>query len=111
FGWVKEGIAVIPRVTSNSRCGRGGTGLVSWHADHVREFQVYCFNSSDVQINSCKPDPSTTTQPSLSASTDSTPYSAWDLPENATAVPTGAEPQHTARPRRFRVVCVSETLP
>ncbi|XP_050192146.1 lymphatic vessel endothelial hyaluronic acid receptor 1 isoform X1 [Myiozetetes cayanensis] len=111
FGWVKDGFVVIPRTTPNNKCGKGKTGLVRWNADHLQTFHVYCFNSSDVQINSCKPDPTTTTFPSSSAPTDSTPHSASDLTENITAVPTVTESEQFLKSRRFRVICVTETLP
>ncbi|NXU39685.1 LYVE1 protein, partial [Drymodes brunneopygia] len=109
FGWVKEGSAVIPRITSNPKCGQGKTGIVQWNAGKDRKFHLYCFNSSDVQINSCQPDPTTTTFPSSSAPRDLTAYS--DLTENITAEPTvpvtGSE---QLLRKRFRVVCVTETL-
>ncbi|XP_064513395.1 lymphatic vessel endothelial hyaluronic acid receptor 1 [Pseudopipra pipra] len=111
FGWVKDGFVVIPRTTPNNKCGKGKTGLVRWNADLLQTFHVYCFNSSDVQINSCKPDPTTATFPSSSASTDSTAHSASDFTENITAVPTGTEPEQFPKNRRFRVICVTETLP
>ncbi|NWY29730.1 LYVE1 protein, partial [Pheucticus melanocephalus] len=111
FGWVKEGFAVIPRITSNQKCGQGKTGIVKWHAGKDQKFHLYCFNSSDVQINSCQPDPTTTTLPASTASRDLTVYSASDLPENITAVSAEAvtEAGRLLR-KRFRVVCVTETL-
>ncbi|NXS10649.1 LYVE1 protein, partial [Neodrepanis coruscans] len=111
FGWVKDGFVVIPRITSNTRCGQGKTGLVRWNADRFKTFQVYCFNSSAVQINSYEPDPATTTFPSSSASTDLTAHSASDLTENITAVPTVTKSEQFLKNRRFRVICVTETLP
>ncbi|NWW81187.1 LYVE1 protein, partial [Climacteris rufus] len=109
FGWVKDGFVVIPRITSNKKCGQGKTGLARWNADKLQKFHVYCFNSSDVQINSCEPDPTTTALPSLSASTDLTVYSASDLTENITAVPTVTESEQFLK-NRFRVICVTETI-
>ncbi|NWQ65168.1 LYVE1 protein, partial [Neopipo cinnamomea] len=111
FGWVKDGFVVIPRTTPNNKCGKGKTGLVRWNADPLQTFHVYCFNSSDVQINSCKPDPTTSTFPSSNAPTDSTPHSASDLTEIVTAVPTVTESEQFLKNRRFRVICVTETLP
>ncbi|NXK67963.1 LYVE1 protein, partial [Sylvietta virens] len=111
YGWVKEGFAVIPRITSNQKCGQGKTGIVQWNAGKDKKFHLYCFNSSDVQINSCQPDPTTTTFPSSTASGDLTAYSASDLTENITAVPTVivTESEQFLK-KRFRVVCVTETL-
>ncbi|NXF01714.1 LYVE1 protein, partial [Smithornis capensis] len=111
FGWVKDGFVVIPRITSNKRCGQGKTGLVRWNAGQLQTFQVYCFNSSAVEINSYELDPTTTTFPSSSASTDLTAHSASDLSENITAVPTVTEPERFLKTRKFRVICVTETFP
>ncbi|NXQ26014.1 LYVE1 protein, partial [Alaudala cheleensis] len=111
FGWVTEGFAVIPRITSNQKCGQGKTGIVQWNVGKDKKFNLYCFNSSDVQINSCHPDPITTTFPSSTAPGDVTASAASDVTENMTAVPTVtvAEPGQLLR-KRFRVVCVTETL-
>ncbi|KFQ12443.1 Lymphatic vessel endothelial hyaluronic acid receptor 1, partial [Leptosomus discolor] len=110
YGWVNDGVVVVPRITSNEKCGRGKVGLVQWHADLFKTFNVYCFNSSDVQINSCKPDPTTTKLPSSSAPTDLTAYSGSDLTENITAVPSVTESQQSLKKRKFRVICVTETV-
>ncbi|NWR44935.1 LYVE1 protein, partial [Regulus satrapa] len=111
YGWVKEGFAVIPRITSNQKCGQGKTGVAQWKAGKDKKFHLYCFNSSDVWINSCHPDPTTSTLPSSPASMELTASSASDLTENITAVPTvtvtaSEEPLR----KRFRVVCVTETI-
>ncbi|NXX92120.1 LYVE1 protein, partial [Centropus bengalensis] len=111
YGWVKDGFVVIPRITSNKKCGKGNVGLVSWFAELFKTFKVYCFNSSDVQINSCKPDPTTPVLPSSSAPTDLTAYSSSDLTENSTAVPNVTEPEQPLKNIRFRVICVTETIP
>ncbi|TRZ15940.1 hypothetical protein HGM15179_011176 [Zosterops borbonicus] len=111
FGWVKEGSAVIPRITSNQKCGQGKTGIVQWNAGKEKKFHLYCFNSSDVQINSCHPDPTTTTFPSSTASRDFTAYSASDLTENITAVPTvTVTGSGQFLRKRFRIICVTETI-
>ncbi|NWT19075.1 LYVE1 protein, partial [Vireo altiloquus] len=111
YGWVKEGFVVIPRITSNQKCGQGKTGIVQWNAAKEKTFNLYCFNSSDVQINSCQPDPTTTTFPSPSTSSDLTASSASDLAENITAVPTVAVTEsEKLLKNRFRVVCVTETI-
>ncbi|NXX71215.1 LYVE1 protein, partial [Spizella passerina] len=109
YGWVKDGFAVIPRITSNQKCGQGKTGIVKWYAGKDSKFNLYCFNSSDVQVNSCEPDP--TTPPSLTASRDLTASSASELTENITAMSaeTVTEAGQLLR-KRFRVVCVTETL-
>ncbi|NWH79587.1 LYVE1 protein, partial [Piaya cayana] len=110
YGWVKDGLVVIPRITSNNKCGKGNVGLVPWHAEPFKTFKVYCFNSSDVQINSCKPDPTTTIVPSSSAPTDFTAYSSTDVNENITAVPNVTESEQHPKNIKFRVICVTETI-
>ncbi|XP_065611380.1 lymphatic vessel endothelial hyaluronic acid receptor 1 [Cyrtonyx montezumae] len=109
-GWIKDGLVAIPRITSNKKCGQGNVGLVNWRANQASKFTVYCFNSSDVQINSCKPDPTTTVLPSSSAPTDLTAYSSSDLTGNTTAVPATTEPEQTLKNMRFRIICITETI-
>ncbi|KAM4667056.1 lymphatic vessel endothelial hyaluronic acid receptor 1 [Amazona ochrocephala] len=110
YGWVKDGLVVIPRITSNKKCGKGNVGLVRWYAEPFKTFMVYCFNSSDVQINSCIPDPTTTMLPSSSAPTDLTASSGSDLTENITAVSNVTEPEQTLKNIKFRVICITETV-
>ncbi|NXD70166.1 LYVE1 protein, partial [Eolophus roseicapillus] len=110
YGWVKDGLVVIPRITSNKKCGKGNVGLVPWYAEPFKTFMVYCFNSSDVQINSCIPDPTTTMLPSSSAPTDLTASSGSDLTENMTAVPNVIESEQTLKNIKFRVICITETI-
>ncbi|XP_068004096.1 lymphatic vessel endothelial hyaluronic acid receptor 1 [Melanerpes formicivorus] len=110
YGWVKDGFVVIPRLTSNKKCGKGNVGLVQWYAEPFKTFKVYCFNSSDVQINSCKPDPTTTILPSPSATMDLTTHSGSDETENITAVPNVTESEQPKRNQKFRVICVTETI-
>uniref|UniRef100_A0A8C6ZRT9 Lymphatic vessel endothelial hyaluronan receptor 1 n=1 Tax=Nothoprocta perdicaria TaxID=30464 RepID=A0A8C6ZRT9_NOTPE len=109
YGWVKDGFVVIPRITSNKKCGKGNVGLVPWNAEHFKTFKVYCFNSSDVHINSCKPDP-TTPIPFLSESTDLTMNSSSDVTENITAVPNATASEQLPKNMKFRVICVTETI-
>ncbi|XP_021258557.1 lymphatic vessel endothelial hyaluronic acid receptor 1 isoform X2 [Numida meleagris] len=109
-GWIKDGLVAIPRITSNEKCGRGNVGLVNWRANQASKFMVYCFNSSDVQINSCKPDPATTILPSSSVPTDLTAYSSSDLTGNTTAVPTETKPEQTLKNVKFRMICITETI-
>ncbi|KFO71819.1 Lymphatic vessel endothelial hyaluronic acid receptor 1, partial [Cuculus canorus] len=111
FGWVKDGLVVIPRITSNKKCGKGNVGLVLWYAEHFKTFKVYCFNSSDVQINSCKPDPTTAILPSSSAPTDFTVYSGPDVTENSTTAPNVTESEQSLKNIKYRVICITETIP
>ncbi|XP_072241372.1 lymphatic vessel endothelial hyaluronic receptor 1b [Leuresthes tenuis] len=46
FGWVADQIAVVPRLTSDKKCGQGNTGVVVWYAPLHKTFGVFCFNSS-----------------------------------------------------------------
>lgn len=110
FGWIKDGLVVIPRITSNQKCGQGKVGLVKWNANRASKFTVYCFNSSDIQINSCKPDPTTTIIPSSSVPSDLTAYSSSDVTGNTTAVPTATEPEQTQKNVKFRIICITETI-
>ncbi|XP_075704834.1 lymphatic vessel endothelial hyaluronic acid receptor 1 isoform X2 [Rhinoderma darwinii] len=79
YGWVLDKIGVIPRIQNNEYCGKNKTGVVTWKVDLSKTFvSAYCFNDSDVRINSCKPElmvaqfPSTAVMPtsgSIMAST------------------------------------------
>jgi len=71
---------------------------------------VFPFPAADVQINSCKPDPTTTILPSSSAPTDLTAYSGSDLTENITAVPNVTESEQSLKNIKFRVICITETI-
>ncbi|KAI3371003.1 hypothetical protein L3Q82_023652 [Scortum barcoo] len=46
FGWIAEQIAVVPRVTSHTKCGKGKTGVVQWLANPDKKFGAFCFNAS-----------------------------------------------------------------
>ncbi|KGL72239.1 Lymphatic vessel endothelial hyaluronic acid receptor 1, partial [Tinamus guttatus] len=110
YGWVKDGFVVIPRITSNKKCGKGNVGLVPWNAEHFKTFKVYCFNSSDVHINSCKPNPTTSIPFSSSESTDLPTYSSSDVNENITAVPNATVSEQPLKNVKFRVICITETI-
>lgn len=85
-------------------CSKYKTGI-------QHNFYVFLFPAADVQINSCHPDPTTTTFPSSTASRDFTAYSASDLIENITAVPTvTVTGSGQFLRKRFRVICVTETI-
>lgn len=77
---------------------------------NVHNSYVFPFPTTDVQINSCKPDPTTTIIPSSSVPTDLTAYSSSDLTGNTTAVPTAAEPEQTLKNVKFRIICITETI-
>ncbi|KAL7878701.1 hypothetical protein AOLI_G00096750 [Acnodon oligacanthus] len=44
FGWVKEQIAVVPRVEGNEKCGQNKVGVIPWAASMSTVFEVFCFN-------------------------------------------------------------------
>lgn len=70
---------------------------------------VFPVPAADVQINSCKPDPTTTILPS-SAPMDLTAYSSSALTENIIAVPSVTESEQSQKNTKFRVICVTETI-
>lgn len=109
FGWVKEQFIVISRIIPNSKCGRNKTGVVIWRVPEHQKSVGYCFNSSDIWVDSCKPeDASTTALPDTSAEMNAT--STVSLQDTSAVVQTSAPPQ-TKRSLRFRVICVTETIP
>ncbi|XP_075944837.1 lymphatic vessel endothelial hyaluronic receptor 1b [Anarhichas minor] len=84
FGWIAEQIAVVPRLTTDKKCGNGKTGVVTWSASADRRFGVFCFNASDLEetpnISTACPQSSTlpttltqTSTPSLRSATKSPP--------------------------------------
>ncbi|XP_069821139.1 lymphatic vessel endothelial hyaluronic acid receptor 1 [Dendropsophus ebraccatus] len=79
FGWISEKVGAIPRIQGNINCGRNKTGVVTWWVELSKPFvSTYCFNVSDVQVNSCKPGlmvtepPSTVVVPTSGSTTVST---------------------------------------
>ncbi|KAM8860898.1 lymphatic vessel endothelial hyaluronic receptor 1b isoform 1-T1 [Synchiropus picturatus] len=44
FGWVEGRVAVVPRKTSDKKCGSGNTGVVKWFASPSKLFGAFCFN-------------------------------------------------------------------
>ncbi|XP_078537074.1 lymphatic vessel endothelial hyaluronic acid receptor 1 isoform X2 [Lissotriton helveticus] len=61
FGWVADGFGVISRIHANEKCGQSKIGAVMWSVSLSKAFNAYCFNASDIWINSCIPDVITTT--------------------------------------------------
>ncbi|XP_056383973.1 lymphatic vessel endothelial hyaluronic acid receptor 1 [Hyla sarda] len=65
FGWVSDKVGAIPRIQHNEKCGNNKTGVLTWTVNLSRTFAgAYCFNVSDVRINSCKPGLMVTEPPS-----------------------------------------------
>ncbi|XP_077177922.1 lymphatic vessel endothelial hyaluronic acid receptor 1 [Paroedura picta] len=108
FGWVAEGFTVISRKTSNNKCGQGKTGVVEWKASHNKKSNAYCYNSSDIWINSCIPEASTPTLPDTSTEMN---YTATLSYQDTSATAGTPEAKQTKRLHPlFRVICVTETM-
>ncbi|KAF5891983.1 lymphatic vessel endothelial hyaluronic acid receptor 1-like, partial [Clarias magur] len=50
FGWIDEQVAVIPRIHSKDSCGQGKVGIITWRASLDSLFDVFCFNSTDYEV-------------------------------------------------------------
>lgn len=108
FGWIAEGVTVISRKTSNIKCGKGKTGVLEWKVPSNKKSNAYCYNSSDIWINSCIPEASTPTLPY--ASTEMNSISAVTY-QDTSAIAGTSEATQTKRLRPlFRVICVTETM-
>ncbi|XP_017550965.1 lymphatic vessel endothelial hyaluronic receptor 1b [Pygocentrus nattereri] len=46
FGWVKEQIAVVPRIEGNEKCGQKKVGVIPWAVSTSTVFEVYCFSAT-----------------------------------------------------------------
>ncbi|KAL7871169.1 hypothetical protein SRHO_G00086660 [Serrasalmus rhombeus] len=46
FGWVKEQIAVVPRIEGNEKCGQKKVGVIPWAASTSTMFEVFCFSAT-----------------------------------------------------------------
>lgn len=108
FGWVADKWFVIPRVNPNPKCGKNKTGVVDWKVNLSNKNNGYCFNSSDIWINSCIPETNTTLLPStpseINASTTASSQGSTEIP-NATESPKTKIPL-----KNFRLKCVTETI-
>uniref|UniRef100_A0A0E9X4X3 Link domain-containing protein n=1 Tax=Anguilla anguilla TaxID=7936 RepID=A0A0E9X4X3_ANGAN len=73
FGWTDEQIAVIPRINPSTACGQNRTGLIIWRASVTTLFDVFCFNSTALEIHL---DATTSVEqaPGTSSSSPSTPF-------------------------------------
>ncbi|XP_077148736.1 lymphatic vessel endothelial hyaluronic acid receptor 1 isoform X2 [Ranitomeya variabilis] len=96
YGWVSEQVGVIPRIQNNENCGRNKTGVLTWKVDlNKMFFSAYCFNASDIQINSCKPGLMVTQPPSSSAAV---PTSGSTMASTSAKTETQMEPRETSTP-------------
>ncbi|KAJ8271507.1 hypothetical protein COCON_G00103660 [Conger conger] len=51
YGWTDEQIAVIPRINPSTACGQNRSGVIVWRAPVTKLFDVFCFNSSALEIH------------------------------------------------------------
>ncbi|XP_006885477.1 PREDICTED: lymphatic vessel endothelial hyaluronic acid receptor 1 [Elephantulus edwardii] len=112
YGWVEDGTSVvIPRILPNPKCGKNGIGVVAWKVLVHQKFKAYCYNSSDIWINSCLPETITTddpifnTQTSTDANVSDSAYST-SSPSSAPALTTAPAPATT--PRKRKLICITE---
>ncbi|KAJ6665132.1 hypothetical protein lerEdw1_005363 [Lerista edwardsae] len=110
FAWVKEKYIVISRIIPNSRCGKNKTGVLIWRVPPHHKTHGYCFNSSDTWVDSCKPEDASTTASTADASTEMNTTSTISL-QDTSAIARTSEPPQTKRSPKFRVICVTETIP
>ncbi|XP_003967773.2 lymphatic vessel endothelial hyaluronic receptor 1b isoform X1 [Takifugu rubripes] len=94
FGWTADRIAVVPRLTADTKCGKGRTGVVPWATSEDQKFAVFCFDASDLEFSSDRP-----TAPPRSA-TDSSTLTSLLQTSTATEPPltswTGPPPPRTS---------------
>uniref|UniRef100_A0A3B5JYH7 Link domain-containing protein n=1 Tax=Takifugu rubripes TaxID=31033 RepID=A0A3B5JYH7_TAKRU len=94
FGWTADRIAVVPRLTADTKCGKGRTGVVPWATSEDQKFAVFCFDASGAVRSSDRP-----TAPPRSA-TDSSTLTSLLQTSTATEPPltswTGPPPPRTS---------------
>lgn len=119
YGWVGEGYTVIPRILPNPKCGKNGVGVLRWSAPVSQTFRAYCYNSSDIWVNSCVPEIITTDDPMFdtqtaahtSEFTDSDSTYSESSPYSTTSVlATTPAPATTSVPRRKKLICITEVV-
>lgn len=126
YGWVDNVVLIIPRINANPKCGRNGVGVIAWSNAPSRKSGAYCYNSSDIHINSCDPkiptkEPSVSGTQAETYTTEMTVgnniYSALptDKPESTplTLKPTSAPTSvitSTSTSKKRRVICITEFL-
>ncbi|XP_007521220.1 lymphatic vessel endothelial hyaluronic acid receptor 1 [Erinaceus europaeus] len=120
YGWVDDGVWVIPRIFANPRCGKNGVGVLVWKNPPNKKSSAYCYNSSDTWVNSCVPEMITTTDSILSTQTSSYATemtvsesiyssSSSDVPDSTipTSKPTPVLTS-TSTPRKRKLICRTE---
>ncbi|XP_004634930.1 lymphatic vessel endothelial hyaluronic acid receptor 1 [Octodon degus] len=118
YGWVAERYAVIPRINQNPRCGKNGKGILMWKANTQQKFRAYCYNSSDIWVNSCVPEIITTAD-ALDLETETYPveypgsdgtFSASVLYPTTPAPTTTPARAATSSSRRKKLICITEVF-
>ncbi|KAM5138267.1 lymphatic vessel endothelial hyaluronic acid receptor 1 [Mantella aurantiaca] len=110
YGWVTDKFGVIPRIQNNEKCGKNQTGVLTWTVPLTRDFSAYCFNSSDLRINSCKPELMVTIPPplpSITVPTTASPPPPTILPP--TRAPARPTPPTTKRETTSQSVTTEPT--
>ncbi|CAM2115506.1 lymphatic vessel endothelial hyaluronic acid receptor 1 [Caretta caretta] len=108
FGWVADKWLVISRVIPNPKCGQNKTGVADWKVPLHRKYHGFCFNSSDIWIDSCIPETDTTLLPATDPEINS---SSTASSQGITEMPTAPEsPKPRIRQKTFRIKCVTETI-
>ncbi|XP_069019055.1 lymphatic vessel endothelial hyaluronic receptor 1b [Embiotoca jacksoni] len=101
FGWTAEQIAVIPRRSSDIKCGKGKTGVVMWFAPTDTKFGVFCFNASvsdskETLTTWTASHRSSTSSSSLTAATRSSAAASPSVTSTTESPPTTRTPEKTA---------------
>ncbi|KAM9302048.1 lymphatic vessel endothelial hyaluronic acid receptor 1 [Gastrophryne carolinensis] len=107
YGWVVEKYGVISRIQNNEKCGRNMTGVLTWTIPLSGFFNAYCFNASDIRINSCKPGLMVTIPPSTVAlATTAEPAGSTLAPQTP---PTSTAPQEETTVRTILPTTATES--
>ncbi|XP_034734758.1 lymphatic vessel endothelial hyaluronic receptor 1b [Etheostoma cragini] len=97
FGWIAEQIAVVPRLRSDTKCGKGKIGVVTWSAKPETRFGVFCFNASDLEEtpNRSTASPQSSTLPTTLTALTHTPTPATPRLIPTTKGPPSSKPMTT----------------
>ncbi|XP_041652122.1 lymphatic vessel endothelial hyaluronic receptor 1b [Cheilinus undulatus] len=92
FGWIAERVAVVPRLTTDEKCGRGKTGVVRWAASTDTKFGVFCFNASDLEETKAPaPSQQSFTSPTIQTAVTPTSTPASPVPSLTSKPPPSGE--------------------
>lgn len=115
YGWVSDQFLVVSRILPNPKCGKNGVGVLTWTKLPKEKFRAYCYNSSDIWINSCSPEIITTKDPifDTQSASDTTEMDGSDNihPTLSTGVPYSTKllPVLTSTsPWKRKLICITE---